>query len=66
MVITKIINKSEIVLTITLKKAKWLKNIMQNPLCGQSFNDETFEDETNRNEFWIALQGIDNGFKINK
>ena len=51
MVITKIINKSEIVLTITLKKAKWLKNIMQNPLCGQSFNDETFEYETNRNEF---------------
>ena len=49
--------KEELKVTLTLNKeeAKWLKEIMQNPLYNQTLEDEPEIDRSMRALFWDAL-----------
>ena len=43
------------VLSLTWEEATWLRNVMQNPLYGQSLEDEDEQDRTLRETFFKAL-----------
>lgn len=48
----------EIVLTMNETEATWLKNIMQNPLHGQSVESEDQDNKAMRKMFWNTLKYI--------
>ncbi len=50
--------KYNIVLSLTLEQAKWLKTVMQNPINNHLNIKESEEDENNRKFFWNELNEI--------
>lgn len=46
---------TEIVITMNENEAKWLKNLVQNPI-GSTPDDEPKDDKTIRRSFWDTLR----------
>ena len=53
----KAVTRTTTITTLILEnhEAKWLMNIMQNPLHGQSPDNEPEEDKVNRQALWETL-----------
>lgn len=49
---------TKVTLVLDEKAAQWLKSLMQNPIQGNSLNDETDKDRDMRSQFWDALLEI--------
>lgn len=47
-----------VTLTLSEAEAKWLKNIMQNPINCRSYEDEPMVDRQMRESFWNALKTV--------
>ena len=48
-------SETKYALTLTEEEARWLRDIMQNPLHGETLHDEPPFDAAMRQEFWAAL-----------
>jgi hypothetical protein len=46
----------EITITMDLRDARWLQMVMQNPLWGETPEEETEEDCKARSDFFYALK----------
>lgn len=47
--------KPVVVLELTVEEARWLKGVMQNPLWGDSPEEESIEDNNMRRKFFDAI-----------
>ena len=48
--------KKQVVLTLNQEEAKWLMDVVQNPLDGQEPHEEQPHDHKMRRAFWDALR----------
>ena len=45
----------EVTIILTEAEAKWLKGVLQNPLCGAAYEDEDERDQSTRKTLWDVL-----------